>query len=268
MSIDATRWAWAAPVNNSSQRLVLLSLADRAGEEHTAWPSIERLAKDTVLDKKTVQKVILELIKLGLVEDTGERKGPTKRVRVLKLNGVKGREECTQNRDDSNDKKAIKSNPNTPENGNIKQPQKRNSTKIGIDPKNGIGNEPKIGVCNEPKIGLGNLPIEPNNESNNIKEKFSFAGELKKLGANEQLISDWLQVRKAKKAGNTETALNGFMKQVEKSGLPLDTVLEICVIRSWQGFNVDWLKNIDLSEFQPKQTTPISQNLKTVKGAW
>lgn len=107
MSIDATRWAWTAPVNNSSQRLVLLSLADRAGEEHTAWPSIDRLAKDTVLDKKTVQKVILELINLGLVEDTGERTGPTRRVRVLKLNGVKGREDYTQNLD----------NANTPKNG-------------------------------------------------------------------------------------------------------------------------------------------------------
>lgn len=58
------------------------------------------------------------------------------------------------------------------------------------------------------------------------------------------------------------------MKQVEKSGLPLNTVLEICVIRSWQGFNVDWLKAIDLSEFQPKQASPTPQNLKTVKGAW
>ena len=102
MSIDATRWAWTAPVNNSSQRLVLLSLADRASDEHTAWPSIERLAKDTVLDKKTVQKVILELINLGLIKDTGDRKGPTKRVRVLKLNGVKGREDYTQNLDDDN----------------------------------------------------------------------------------------------------------------------------------------------------------------------
>lgn len=122
MSIDATRWAWTAPVSNSSQRLVLLSLADRAGEEHTAWPSIERLAKDTVLDKKTVQKVILELINLGLVEDTGERTGPTRRVRVLKLNGVKGREEYTQIQNDSN----------TPKNGNIKQSQKRNDSKNGM----------------------------------------------------------------------------------------------------------------------------------------
>ena len=130
MSIDATRWAWTVPVNNSSQRLVLLSLADRAGEEHTAWPSIDRLAKDTVLDKKTVQKVILELINLGLVEDTGERTGPTKRVRVLKLNGVKGREEYTQIQNDSN----------TPKNGNIKQSQKRNDSKNENDPKNGVQN--------------------------------------------------------------------------------------------------------------------------------
>lgn len=147
MSIDATRWAWTAPVNNSSQRLVLLSLADRASDEHTAWPSIERLAKDTVLDKKTVQKVILELIDLGLIKDTGDRKGPTKRVRVLKLNGVKGREDYTQNLDDAN----------TPKNGNIKQSQKRNDSKNGNNPENGALNNPKNGMLNDPKNGVQNL---------------------------------------------------------------------------------------------------------------
>ncbi len=158
MSIDATRWAWTAPVNNSSQRLVLLSLADRAGEHHTAWPSIERLAKDTVLDKKTVQKVILELINLGLVEDTGERTGPTRRVRILKLNGVKGREEYTQIQNDSN----------TPKNGNIKQSQKRNDSKNWNDPENGALNNPKNGMLNDPKNGVqnlsGNLPMNLSGE--------------------------------------------------------------------------------------------------------
>ena len=149
MSIDATRWAWTAQVKNSSQRLVLLSLADRAGEEHTAWPSIERLAKDTVLDKKTVQKVILELIKLGLVEDTGERTGPTRRVRVLKLNGVKGREEYTQNLDDAN----------TPKNRNIKQSQKRYDSKNGNDPENGALNDPENGILNDPNFGMQNQPL-------------------------------------------------------------------------------------------------------------
>ena len=159
MSIDATRWAWTAPVKNSSQRLVLLSLADRAGEHHTAWPSIDRLAKDTALNEKTVQKVILELINLGLVIDTGERTGPTKRVRVLKLNGVKGREECTQNRDNSSAKKAIKSNLNNPENGNIKQPQKRNDSNNGNNPESGNLNDTKNGVLNDPKNGIQNQPL-------------------------------------------------------------------------------------------------------------
>lgn len=176
MSIDATRWAWAAPVNNSSQRLVLLSLADRAGEEHTAWPSIERLAKDTVLDKKTVQKVILELIKLGLVEDTGERTGPTRRVRVLKLNGVKGREEYTQNLDDAN----------TPKNGNIKQSQKRNDSKNGNDPENGALNNPKNGMLNDPKNGVqnlsGNLPMNLSQEHDWIPDVDQLITKIKMAG--------------------------------------------------------------------------------------
>lgn len=168
MSIDATRWAWTAPVNNSSQRLVLLSLADRAGEEHTAWPSIERLAKDTVLDKKTVQKVILELINLGLVEDTGERTGPTRRVRVLKLNGVKGREDYTQNLDDAN----------TPKNGNIKQSQKRNDSKNRNDPKNGILNDPKNGVQNL----SGNLPMNLSQEHDWIPNVDQLVTKIKMAG--------------------------------------------------------------------------------------
>ncbi|MGV2948544.1 helix-turn-helix domain-containing protein [Acinetobacter sp. AGC35] len=176
MSIDATRWAWTVPVNNSSQRLVLLSLADRAGEEHTAWPSIDRLAKDTVLDKKTVQKVILELINLGLVEDTGERTGPTRRVRVLKLNGVTGREEYFQKRDDSN----------TPKNGNIKQSQKRNDSKNGNDLENGALNNPKNGMLNDPKNGVqnlsGNLPINLSQEHDWIPDVDQLVIKIKMAG--------------------------------------------------------------------------------------
>jgi pyocin large subunit-like protein len=181
VSIDATRWAWTAPVNNSSQRLVLLSLADRASDEHTAWPSIERLAKDTVLDKKTVQKVILELINLGLIKDTGDRKGPTKRVRVLKLNGVKGREDYTQNLDDAN----------TPKNGNIKQPQKRNDSKNGNDPENGALNNPKNGMLNDPKNGVqnlsGNLPMNLSGQHEWIPDKNQLIAVLNSAGQQQNL---------------------------------------------------------------------------------
>ncbi|MFV5507279.1 helix-turn-helix domain-containing protein [Acinetobacter sp. 197] len=99
MSLDATTWAWKVrqkqkPGGSTKplKRLVLLSLADRAGEDHCAYPSVARLVEDTEMDRKTVLKIIDELIQDGLIEDTGERKGRTKQVKVYRLVGVNGRE--------------------------------------------------------------------------------------------------------------------------------------------------------------------------------
>lgn len=71
---------------------------------------------------------------------------------------------------------------------------------------------------------------------------FSFYYELLKLGAEKQLVSDWLAVRKKKKLTNTETALKGFLKQVDKSGNSLNDVLTKCIEKSWGGFEADWYK--------------------------
>ena len=93
MSVNATRFAWECDLSKttkrSAKRLVLLALADRANKENTCFPSIARVVKDTGMDRKTVMNTINDLITLGLVSDTGERKGGTNQVRVLKINVVK-----------------------------------------------------------------------------------------------------------------------------------------------------------------------------------
>ena len=93
MSVNATRFAWECDLSKttkrSAKRLVLLALADRANKENTCFPSIARVVKDTEMDRKTVMNTINDLIELGLVADTGERKGGTNQVRVLKINVVK-----------------------------------------------------------------------------------------------------------------------------------------------------------------------------------
>ncbi|WP_424450142.1 helix-turn-helix domain-containing protein [Proteus mirabilis] len=94
MSRIATDWAWSLDLK-APQKILILSLADRADEYHCCYPSIQRLVKDTGLDKKTIGKWINLMIEDGLISDTGERKGPTKRVRVLRLNIEF---ECTQKR--------------------------------------------------------------------------------------------------------------------------------------------------------------------------
>jgi len=42
MSLDATIWAWKQRGLTPAEKTVLLSLADRAGEEHTAWETCSK----------------------------------------------------------------------------------------------------------------------------------------------------------------------------------------------------------------------------------
>jgi len=100
MSLDATNWAWKVHIPTKKggslpalKLVVLLSMADRASEDHTCYPSAKRLAADCKIDRKTVMKILAELSDDGLITDTGERKGQTKQVVVYRLNGVMGRED-------------------------------------------------------------------------------------------------------------------------------------------------------------------------------
>ena len=163
MSLDATNWAWRAELYEKKggcripyKRLVLLSLADRAGEDHCAYPSMKRLEKDTGIERKTVLKIIAELIDDGFILDTGERKGFTKQVKVYKLRGINGRE-TVPIVGQLNDENPAKTVPIT------EQSQKRNSS------NNGICNGPNNGMPNSPNNGTQNLPIESPIESKNKK---------------------------------------------------------------------------------------------------
>lgn len=131
MSFEATKWAWNAPVKTSSQRLVLLSLADRAGKEHTMWPTLECIAEDTKLNVKTVQGVMGQLLKMELIIDTKKRKGPTNRTKVFKLNFKASPKESTQKREDSQGKKGAQATSNTTDIGDIKSTQKREDSLQG-----------------------------------------------------------------------------------------------------------------------------------------
>lgn len=168
MSLDATNWAWRVKLNEkkggclkSLKRLVLLSLADRAGESHTCYPSMQRLEKDTDLERKTVLKIISELIDDGLIMDTGERKGATKRIKVYKLLGVNGRETVP-----TMEQLGQKNLPETvPQ---VEQFQQRN------DSINGTLNSAIDGTLNSANNGTQNLPMNLPIESKNKKTWICF----------------------------------------------------------------------------------------------
>ena len=83
--------------------------------------------------------------------------------------------------------------------------------------------------------------------------KFNFKKSLLSVGANEKLVNEWIEVRKKKKSVNSETALNGFLKQQKLSKRDINFVLEKCVEKSWAGFEASWLTNIGVE--QPKKPT-------------
>jgi len=66
MSIDASRWAWTQQIT-PSQKIVLLSLADRADEDGYCYPSMDRLVLDTSQSETDIKKALRKLEKLGLI---------------------------------------------------------------------------------------------------------------------------------------------------------------------------------------------------------
>lgn len=73
--------------------------------------------------------------------------------------------------------------------------------------------------------------------------KFSFKQSLIDLGVDEAIATDWLTVRKKKKASNTKTAFEAIRREIELSGLPANECVKMAVERSWSGFNTKWIKN-------------------------
>ena len=114
-----------------------------------------------------------------------------------------------------------------------------------VCPKIGQGVQKMDRGC--PKIGhniYSDNNISPSEIINKEKDvRFDFKKSLLEIGVSPQVAEDWLKVRKAKKAANTETAFKRIQKEIELSGLSADECITIAVERSWQGFKAEWVAN-------------------------
>lgn len=193
MSLDASIWAFKAEVKTSSQRLVLLALADRAGESHKCYPSIKRMVKDTLLNRKTIIKVLDELEAGSFIKFTGEITGNG--VKVYQLIGVMGREE----NDLTNPKKGTSTNNGTSSNFGT-------GSKSGTSTNTGTATSPKNGTETSPNIGTQNLSRNLSDESINKKTWLS----LKKLGEEVSLATDQETYEQIKNANWFDRELRAF----------------------------------------------------------
>lgn len=99
---------------------------------------------------------------------------------------------------------------------------------------------PECGILN-PECGMIN--VETSVSTSDKPKRFDFKKALLGVGGNEDLITAFMAIRKTKKATNSEPAFKLFMSNVQKSGMGLNQILEICIQRDWKGFDPSWLKN-------------------------
>ena len=168
MSIDAMRWAKKVKTGKSSSKAILTWLADMCGADLCAYPSVAALAEATEMDRKTVLAGLQHLQEIGLVVDTGERRGRTKQIPVYRLVGVEESipdAEQARNWDRLNGTKKGTVQRNDPDNGTVNANStingtvnEDNNTKIGIVNSSNFNQRVPFFPLNSPKNGTRNLP--------------------------------------------------------------------------------------------------------------
>ena len=83
---------------------------------------------------------------------------------------------------------------------------------------------------------------------------FNFRKAMLSEGFAPELVDEWLKIRKAKKAVNTERAFKTFIEHVRKTNQDINTVLSIIVQKQWRGFEADWLHSTQAPLQSPQQT--------------
>ena len=83
---------------------------------------------------------------------------------------------------------------------------------------------------------------------------FNFRKAMLSEGFAPELVDEWLKIRKAKKAINTELAFKTFIEKVRKTNQDINSVLEIVVQKQWKGFEAEWLHSAQAPLQSPQQT--------------
>jgi len=85
---------------------------------------------------------------------------------------------------------------------------------------------------NHKPITNNHKPITNNNNIKTVE---------KPDGVSATTWSDFLQIRKSKKAAVTESAIKGIEREARKAGWSLDKALVECCARGWAGFKAEWV---------------------------
>jgi DNA-binding transcriptional MocR family regulator len=85
MSFDAWKWVRAQAFTKPLHRYLALEIADYTDKHGKAWPSVETLAKRTLLSASTISRTLAQLEKLGILQQEKRRKNGHQTSNVIRL---------------------------------------------------------------------------------------------------------------------------------------------------------------------------------------
>lgn len=105
--------------------------------------------------------------------------------------------------------------------------------------------------------GTGTSPTEKEKKAPRKRD----AGPNPPEGVDSQVWSDWLALRKAKRAPVTQTVIDGARHESEKAGMSLEAFLRVWCQRGTQGLMADWLKPHERQGAPPSET-PYARQMR------
>ena len=94
---------------------------------------------------------------------------------------------------------------------------------------------------------------------------FNFRQAMLSAGFAADLTEEWLKIRKAKKAVNSELAFKIFLEQVQRTGQDKNAILALIVQKQWKGFNASWVQSAQ-QKHNPQEPIIIDQNGNIISG--
>lgn len=223
MSNSAITAAWQADVQPAARKLVLLFMADCLNDKTGQLnPSMAAIARACGMSQQQARRHLRELIEAGHVQVIGNHNGgaPTAtrnyRLALEWETPVTSDTPITDDTPTTDDR-----DPYHPRPGPLSPMTVTPITDGSQTRKN----------QNEPE---GNQKIERAKRAATIGRPD---------GVDESVWSDFLAIRKAKRAPLTATALSGIEREAKDAGITLQAALACCCERGWQSFKAAWYAN-------------------------
>ena len=94
---------------------------------------------------------------------------------------------------------------------------------------------------------------------------FNFRQAMLSAGFAADLTEEWIKIRKAKKAVNSELAFKTFLGHVQRTGRDKNEILALVVQKQWKGFEASWVQSAQQPQ-NPQEPLIIDQNGNIISG--